>query len=69
MDLVKAPPHDASIPTSVGLLDLRRPDIIDLTEPFPDDDGLASVRGMVAGVALSVPIWAGLGVVAWRMLH
>jgi hypothetical protein len=33
------------------------------------DDGLSPLRGIVAGALLSLPVWAGVGVVTWKLLH
>ena len=49
------------------LLDPPMP-FIDLIDA-DDDDDLSSVRGLVAGITLSVPVWAGLGYLAWKVLH
>ena len=69
MDLVDIQLPGAGLSAATDLLTRRAPDVIDLTEPPCDDDGLSPVRGMVAGIALSVPVWAGLGALAWRLRH
>ncbi len=33
------------------------------------DDGLSPLRGILAGALLSIPVWAGVGVVTWRVLR
>jgi len=33
------------------------------------DDGLSPLRGILAGALLSLPVWAGVGVVTWRVLR
>jgi hypothetical protein len=52
--------------------------LIDLRDALPSsldevgsiiDDGLSPLRGIVAGALLSLPVWAGVGVVAWKLLH
>lgn len=32
----------------------------------PNEDDLAAARGILAGLAISLPVWIVMGVVAWR---
>lgn len=34
-----------------------------------DTDDLSTMRGLTAGILLSLPVWAGVGYVAWKALH
>ena len=47
---------------------LRTPSELRITETERDHDNLATPKGIVAGVLLSIPLWGAIGLLAWYLL-
>jgi hypothetical protein len=49
------------------LVDDPRTGLVDLTDPYGDADDLSPMRGVLMGVALSIPIWAAIAAAVWLL--
>ncbi len=64
----QASPHLIPLLRSPATADIPMPPFGELDTP-PLGDDLAPVRGIIFGLALSVPLWAGIAGVVWAVLR